>query len=271
MNEIILQAENLSYVYPDGNKAIDGMNLRIEKGRKTFFHGANGAGKTTLFQCLCGLLKVREGIIRLHGGIVKKESERMRRIGLVFQNASDQIISGSVFEEVAFGPLQCGFPMNLVTQRVENALQIMGIGHLRDRAPHFLSYGEKKRVTIASVLSMDQEIVMLDEPTSGLDARQKEEFFSILDRLTDEGRTLLVSTHDADFSFRCADRIVVLDHGRLLCEGKPEEVFSRSDILQQTGLVKPILMEVYEKLVESAHVPPGTIPRNMKELALLLS
>ncbi|HBT78265.1 MAG TPA: hypothetical protein DEB39_15375, partial [Planctomycetaceae bacterium] len=261
---------NLSYVYPDGNKAVDGIDLRIEKGSKTFFHGANGAGKTTFFQCLNGLLNVKQGTVRIHGEIVKKESERMKRIGIVFQNASDQIVSGSVFEEVAFGPLHRGFSVEVATQRVEHALKIMGIGHLRDRAPHYLSYGEKKRVTIASVLSMDQGIVILDEPTSGLDARQKEELVGILDRLTEEGRTLLISTHDADFSFRCADRIVVLDQGRLVCEGTAEEVFTRSDVLEKTGLVKPTLMEVHEKLLEHGHVAPGRIPRDMKELSLLL-
>ncbi len=270
MREIILQIENLSYAYPDGNKAVDGVDLRIEKGSKTFFHGANGAGKTTLFQCLNGLLDIKHGTVRIHGEIIKKERERMKRIGIVFQNASDQIVSGSVFEEVAFGPLHRGFSVEIVVQRVEHAMKIMGIEHLRNRAPHFLSYGEKKRVTIASVLSMDQEIVILDEPTSGLDARQKEELVGILNRLTEEGRTLLISTHDADFSFRCADKIVVLDQGRLLCEGTAEEVFARSDVLEKSGLVKPILMEVHEKLLEHGHVIPGRIPRNMKELSLSL-
>ena len=278
MREVILQVENLSHVYPDGNTALDGINLRIEKGSKTFFHGANGAGKTTLFQCINGLLKVKQGVVRIHGEVVKKASDRMRQIGLVFQNASDQIIAGSVFEEVAFGPLhQKGsnatrnpMPLDIVTQKVEQAMQIMRIEHMRDRAPHFLSYGEKKRVTIASVLSMDQEIVILDEPTSGLDARQKEEFVDILNQLTQEGRTLLVSTHDADFSFRCADRIVVLDHGRLLCEGDAEEVFFRHDVLDKTGMVKPTLMAVHEQLVEYAIVPPGRIPRDMEEFSRML-
>lgn len=270
MHEIILQVESLSYVYPDGNKALNGIDLCIEKGKKTFFHGANGAGKTTLFQCLNGLLDVKHGIIRLHGEIIKKESERMRQIGIVFQNASDQIIAGSVFEEIAFGPLNQGLPLETVTQKVEQVLQIMRIGHLRDRAPHFLSYGEKKRVAIASILSMDQEIVILDEPASGLDARQKEELVDILNRLTQEGKTLLVSTHDANFSFRCADRIVVLDHGRLLCEGETEEVFSRTDVLEKTGIVKPILMAVHEKLIENALISPGHIPGDMKEFSRLL-
>ena len=270
MYEIILQAENLSHAYPDGTRALDGINLRIEKRHKTFFHGANGAGKTTLFQCLNGLLDVEQGTVRIHGEIVKKGSERMRRIGLVFQNASDQIIAGSVFEEVAFGPLHQGLAFDIVTKKVEMALQVMGIVHLRDRPPHFLSYGEKKRVTIASILSMDQEIVILDEPASGLDAGQKEELVSILDRLTQEGRTLLISTHDADFSFRCADRIVVLDQGRMICEGDAEEVFSRSDVLQKTGIVKPILMAVHEKLIECGFVPPERAPRDMKGLSRIL-
>lgn len=270
MSEAVLQIEGLSHTYPDGKQALRDVGFRIEKGTKVFFHGANGAGKTTLFQCLNGLLPVKRGTIRLHGEIIKKESERMKHIGIVFQNASDQIISGSVLDEIAFGPLNQGLSLPVVEQRVEAALRLMDIEHLRDRPPHFLSYGEKKRVAIASVLSMDREILLLDEPTSGLDARQQEELAGILDRLADEGKTLLVSTHDADFSFRLADRVIVLDEGRMIGEGTAVDVFSQSDILEKTGLVKPILMRIYEQLVENSYLEQGEIPKSPAEFSNVL-
>lgn len=271
MTEIVLQVEDLFYAYPDGNEAVHGLAFQVEKGEMLFFHGENGAGKTTLFQCLNGLLKIKRGTIRLHGEHVKKENERMKRIGIVFQNAADQIVSGSVFDEVAFGPLNQGLSFDIVTQRVESTLRLMNIEHLKERPPHFLSYGEKKSVAIASVLSMDRDILILDEPTSGLDAKQQEELIGILERLTENDKTLLISTHDADFSFRCADRIIVLDEGRILCEGNPENVFSRADILEKTGLVKPVLMNVYEELVKYSYLEKETMPKTIAELSDLLS
>ena len=270
MAETVMQIEGLFYTYPDGKEALRGIDFQVEKGHKVFFHGANGAGKTTMFQCINGLLKIKRGTVRLHGKTVTKEAERMKQIGIVFQNAADQIVAGSVFDEIAFGPMNLGFSPERVVELVEESLKLLNIEHLRDRPPHFLSYGEKKRVCIASVLSMKQEIVILDEPTSGLDARQKEELVDTLNRLTNEGRTLLISTHDADFSFRCADRVIVLHEGRLLCEGKTEEIFSRSDVLEKAALVKPILMEVHEKLTEYSYLEPGAVPKNLEELSRLL-
>ncbi|MDR2754285.1 MAG: energy-coupling factor ABC transporter ATP-binding protein [Planctomycetaceae bacterium] len=271
MTNIILQIENLSFTYPNHHQALADVNFQIEKGEKVFFHGSNGAGKTTLFQCINGLLKIKQGLVRFNGRVVKSEMERMKLISIVFQNAEDQIIAGSVFDEVAFGPINRGLPKKDVIKKVEQALQIMNIEHLRNKPPHFLSYGEKKRVTIASILSMEQEIIILDEPTAGLDGQQKEELVEILNSLANEGRTLLISTHESDFSLRCADRIIVLDQGKLLAEGKAEEIFSRYEILKKASLVKPIIMEVYEKLCEYSYIESNYLPKDIKELSTLLN
>lgn len=270
MAATVLQADDLSYAYPDGKQALRSVSFQVERGAKLFFHGANGAGKTTLFQCLNGLLRVKRGTIRLHDDVVPKESDRMKRIGIVFQNAADQIVSGSVYDEIAFGPLNQGLSIDIVAQRVEAALRLLDIEALRDRPPHFLSYGEKKRVAIASVLSMERDILLLDEPTSGLDARQQEELADILDRLAEEGKTLLVSTHDADFSFRLADRVIVLYEGRLVAEGSAEDVFSQPEILSKAGLVKPVLMRVYEQLLEYSYIEGCRIPKTVDELSGVL-
>jgi cobalt/nickel transport system ATP-binding protein len=270
MSNIILQVENLSFTYPNRRQALDDISFQIEKGEKVFFHGSNGAGKTTLFQCINGLLKIKQGIVRFNGRVVKSEMERMKLISIVFQNAEDQIIAGSVFDEIAFGPINRGLPKEEVVKRVERALQIMNIEHLRNNPPHFLSYGEKKRVTIASILSMEQEIIILDEPTAGLDGRQKEELVEILNNLANEGHTLLISTHESDFSLRCADRIIVLEQGKLLAEGKAEEIFSHNDILEKASLIKPVIMEVYEKLREYSYIEANHLPKDIKELSTLL-
>ncbi|MDR1962825.1 MAG: energy-coupling factor ABC transporter ATP-binding protein [Planctomycetaceae bacterium] len=271
MNDIILQVENLSFTYPNRQCALIDINFQIEKGKKVFFHGANGAGKTTLFQCLNGLLKVRQGVIRLNGQIVKNERERMQFINIVFQNAEDQMIAGNVFDEVAFGPVNRGLPKEEVVKRVEQVMRQMNIEHLRNNPPHFLSYGEKKRVAIASILSMEQEMILLDEPTAGLDARQREELIETMNHLVNEGRTLLISTHDTDFSFRCADRVFVLHQGQLVGEGSAEEIFSLADLLEKANLAKPVLMEVYEKLLKYSYIKPGGLPHDMKEFSELLN
>jgi cobalt/nickel transport system ATP-binding protein len=270
MTNIILQIENLSFTYPNRHQALTDISFQMEKGEKVFFHGSNGAGKTTLFQCINGLLKIKQGIVRINNRIVKSEMERMKLISIVFQNAEDQIIAGSVFDEVAFGPINRGLPKEEVIKRVEHALQIMNIEHLRNKPPHFLSYGEKKRVTIASVLSMEQEIIILDEPTAGLDGQQKEELVEILNDLANKGCTLLISTHESDFSLRCADRIIILDQGKLLAEGKAEEIFSRYEILKKASLVKPVIMEIYEKLLEYSYIKPHGLPKDVKEFSNLL-
>jgi cobalt/nickel transport system ATP-binding protein len=270
MSNIILQIENLSFTYPNRHQALVDISFQVEKGEKVFFHGSNGAGKTTLFQCINGLLKIKQGIVRIHNRSVKNEMERMKLISIVFQNAEDQIIAGSVFDEVAFGPTNRRLPKDDIIKRVERALQIMNIDHLRNKPPHFLSYGEKKRVTIASVLSMEQDIIILDEPTAGLDGHQKEELVDILNNLASEGHTLLISTHESEFSLRCADRIIVLNHGTLLAEGKAEEIFSRNDILEKASLVKPVIMEIYEKLLEYSYIKPCGLPKDIKEFSNLL-
>lgn len=268
--ETILEVENLSFAWPCETMTLARIGFRVARGTKVFFHGANGAGKTTLFQCLVGLLKPRSGEIRIAGELVRKEKERMNRIGLVFQNADDQIVAGSVFEEIAFGPLNMGLTKNEVVRRVEEAMEVMNLGDLREKPPHFLSHGEKKRVAIASVLSMRRDIMILDEPTAGLDAFQIEELVAVLDRLTAEGCTLLIATHDVDFSFRCADRVIVIDRGKLVGEGDVEEILSRPDLLEKSRMFKPQIMMFYELLLEHFFMENTTVPRTMKALTEIL-
>lgn len=270
MSEVILEVENLSFIYPDNYQALKNISFKIEKGSKVFFHGENGAGKSTLFQCLTGLLKVKVGQIKISSLACPKEKERMKRISIVFQNANDQIIAGSVFDEVAFGPLNMGLSEQEAIARVENALKLMNIEDLRNRPPHFLSYGQKKRVALASILSMNQDIIILDEPTAGLDTKQSEELINILNNLAKSGTTLMISSHDAEFSNRCADKIIVLHKGEILADGFPRDVFSNRDMLLKTGLKKPIIMEIYDALEKNNLVKSDETPKNLEQLLSLI-
>lgn len=269
MSEIILDVQRLSFAWPGEAMTLSDIGFQVRKGTKVFLHGANGAGKTTLFQCLVGLLNPASGEIRIYSKAANKGKDRMNRIGIVFQNADDQIIAGSVFEEIAFGPLNMGLSRADVLQRVEQTIRMMNLEQLRDKPPHFLSHGEKKRVAMASVFSMQRDIVLLDEPTAGLDAFQVEELVGVLDRLVENGCTLLIATHDSDFSFRCADRAIIIDHGRIICEGSAEHVFSQDDVLEKAKMVRPQIMAFYELLHEKFDVGPN-IPRNMRELSDLM-
>ncbi len=264
----MLTVEHLSFVYPDGSRALTDINFTLPKGSKTFFHGANGAGKTTLLQCINGLLKKSEGHIRIGGQALEKQRELMGATAIVFQNAADGIVAGSVFDEVAFGPLNMGLPEAEVRARVRHALEEMEIADLQNKPPHFLSYGQMKRVTIAAVLAMGQDILLLDEPTAGLDARQSAGLAAILNRLAAEGKTLLVSTHDADLSLTLADRVIVLEKGRLIADGTPEAVFASDAICEKGHLIRPLALDVFWALGGQKNSPA---PKTRAELLKMIS
>ena len=266
----LLSVENLSFSFPDGNRVVNNISFQVQAGEIVFFHGKNGAGKTTLFQCLTGLLKVKDGTIRFHGKPFPREKDRLKKIAIVFQNADDQIIAGSVADEVAFGPLNLRLPIEEVKQRVDWALKVMDIQELSTRPPHFLSYGQKKRVTIASILAMKPDILILDEPTAGLDQEQAEELVVTLKTLAKQGMTLLISTHETDFSYRLADRVIFIDQGSKICDGLPEEVFLNQEVNNTIGVKKPVILDVYDTLCQVGVLAPGDSPKDQKDMIQLI-
>ncbi len=266
----LLSVENLSFSFPDGNRVVNNISFQVQAGEIVFFHGKNGAGKTTLFQCLTGLLKVKDGTIRFHGKPFPWEKDRLKKIAIVFQNADDQIIAGSVADEVAFGPLNLRLPIEEVKQRVDWALKVMDIQELSTRPPHFLSYGQKKRVTIASILAMKPDILILDEPTAGLDQEQAEELVVTLKTLAKQGMTLLISTHETDFSYRLADRVIFIDQGSKICDGLPEEVFLNQEVINTIGVKKPVILDVYDTLCQVGVLAPGDSPKDQKDMIQLI-
>jgi cobalt/nickel transport system ATP-binding protein len=234
-----IEIENLSFKYPDGHQALQDVCLHIEPCEKVALVGPNGAGKSTLILHLNGIL-TGEGDIRSAGLEVKKENlERIRaRIGLVFQSPEDQLFSPTVFDDVAFGPMYQGLPEDEVQARVFEALEIVGMGDYGARVSHHLSQGEKKRIAIATVLSMKPEVLVLDEPTSGLDPRARRSLINLLRELD---LTMLVSTHDMLMVRELFPRVVIMDEGQIVADGQTRELLDDAALLETHGLEMPYL------------------------------
>ncbi len=273
MEEILLQAENLCYSYGQDKQVLMDINITVRKGEKLVILGSNGAGKSTCFLNLNGVYRPDSGRILYRGKeIGKKDLNELRKnVGIVFQDADNQIIASTVFAEVSFGPMNLKLPREEVKKRVEDALEYMNLGSMRDRPPHYLSGGEKKRVSIADIIAMESEVVIFDEPTASLDPVNVEMLESVLDKMNEMGKTLLISTHDVDFAYRFADRAVIFAGGRIIADGPVREVFEDDEVLHQANLKRPILLEVYNSLVRHRILEEGGgSPRDAGELEMLL-
>ncbi len=273
MEQILLQAENLCYSYGQGKQVLMGINITVRKGEKIVILGSNGAGKSTCFLNLNGVYRPDSGRILYRGKeIGKKDLNELRKnVGIVFQDADNQIIASTVFAEVSFGPMNLKLPREEVKKRVEEALEYMNLGSMRDRPPHYLSGGEKKRVSIADIIAMESEVVIFDEPTASLDPVNVEMLKAVLDKMNEMGKTLLISTHDVDFAYRFADRAVIFAGGRIIADGPVREVFEDDEVLNQANLKRPVLLEVYNSLVRHRILEEGGAPpRDAGELEMLL-
>lgn len=245
MGHLIFAADNLGYSY-DGVTALQDINLSIAAGEKVVILGANGSGKSTLLKLLDGLYYPSCGELRAFGKAMTAQnltdarfaSDFRRRVGLVFQDPDVQLFSPTVWDEVAFGPLQLGLPQDQVNERVRATLSSLGIEKLAERPPHRLSGGEKKKVAIASVLSMGQEVLLLDEPTASLDPRSQAYFIELVRKLNAEGVTIVTATQDLDSVEEIGDRAYVLgEDNHLAGEGTIEEILVSGDLLLNANLV----------------------------------
>jgi cobalt transport protein ATP-binding subunit len=232
-----LAVKKLSFSYPDGHPALKDVSLQIAPGEKVALVGPNGAGKSTLMLHLNGLLQ-GNGMIEVAGLPVVKEHFPVIRgkVGMVFQNPDDQLFSPTVFDDVAFGPLHMGLPENDIRQRVTRALSLVGMDGFEDRLSHHLSLGQKKRVAIATVLSMDPEILVLDEPSAGLDPRARRALINLLRELP---LTMLVSSHDMLMVRELFPRMIVMDEGRVVADGETAVLLSDAELLERHGLERP--------------------------------
>ncbi|MCU0486236.1 MAG: ATP-binding cassette domain-containing protein [Anaerolineales bacterium] len=235
-----IEVTDLSFSYPDGHTALRGVSLNIAPGEKVALVGPNGAGKSTLILHLNGILTSPHGQVQVCGLTVKPPNlgKVRAQVGLVFQSPDDQLFSPTVFDDVAFGPLYQGLPENLVRQRVDEALAQVRMQDYRSRVSHHLSVGEKKRIAIATVLSMQPEVLVLDEPTAGLDPRARRSLIHLLDEMP---LTMLVSTHDMLMVNELFPRMVIMDEGRIVADGPTQTLLRDASLLEAHGLESPCL------------------------------
>lgn len=221
----MIEIKNLTYTYPDGSAALKDIDLTVLDGEFLLVCGPNGSGKTTLIRHMNGLLKPVSGSVSVNGiDAARSPREVMRRVGMVFQDADSQIVGETVGEDVAFGPQNLGLSREEVTERVEAALELVGIRHLAEKPCHMLSGGEKRRVAIAGVLAMQPEVVVFDEPFANLDYPGVCQVLGEMVKLRRMGRTLVATTHDVEKVVSLVDRIAIIHEGELRAVGTPEEI-----------------------------------------------
>lgn len=242
MSHHIVEVKQLRHVYGDGTVALNGVSFRITHGESVGIIGANGAGKSTLLQHMNGYLAPTEGEVRIGEIPVTKGTlhEIRHAVGMVFQDPEDQLFMPTVFDDVAFGPLNLGLPADDVRMRVDSALQQVDALHLRDKPPYHLSGGEKKRVAIATVLSMLPSILVLDEPTNGLDPYARRQLIMLL---KDFQHSKIIATHDLDMVLDVCGRVIVLNEGTIVADGTPMAVFDKPELLAACRLEKPLSMQ----------------------------
>ncbi len=237
MSDEVIRVKDLHFTYPDGRAALCGVSLSLRAGDKAALVGPNGAGKSTFLLHLNGILSGR-GEISVAGMHLNPENLPVIRstVGLVFQNPDDQLFSPTVFEDVAFGPLHMGLPDDEVRSRVGEALEMVHMSAYRDRLSHHLSVGEKKRIAIATVLSMRPQILVLDEPSAGLDPRARRKLINLMREMP---ITMLISTHDMALVKECFPRTIVMDEGQIVADGPTAEILQDVKLLEAHGLEKP--------------------------------
>lgn len=275
-SDVILRAEDLYFSYDDTTHSLNGLSLEIKRGKRIAFMGANGSGKSTFFLCCTGVNKPLKGKLYFNGEEVrytKKELLKLRsKIGIVFQDPDNQLFSASVYQEISFGPLNLGLPKEQVKKEVEDVIEHLEITPFRHKPAHALSGGQKKQVSIADILVMHPDIIILDEPAAYLDPRHTTMVDQIVQQMTAEGITVMMSTHDVDYAYAWADEVFLFHDGKVLLHGDPCEVFRNKDALKQTNLEQPAVLELFESLCEKGILSPSLpLPRTLKTLEQYIS
>jgi energy-coupling factor transport system ATP-binding protein len=253
-----IYTENLKYSYiGDEQKisfALNGIDIEIKKGEFVAILGHNGSGKSTLAKLFNALYSPTDGDVYINN-INTKEEEKLwdirKSCGMVFQNPDNQLVATLVEEDVAFGPENLGIPAEEIRKRVDNALKTVGLKGFENKAPHMLSGGQKQRVAIAGILAMLPDIIVFDEPTAMLDPHGRKEVLNTIERLNKkQGKTIVYITHYIEETVH-ADKIIVLDHGKVITSGPPKEVFSKYELLKKAGLSVPRATRLYFMLKEN--------------------
>lgn len=242
MSHHIVQARALSYAYPDGQQALQNLNFCIHHGESVGVIGSNGAGKSTLLLHLNGVLKPTAGEVRIGDFPVCKATlaQVRRSVGLVFQDPDDQLFMPTVYDDVAFGPINMGLPAATVNAQVAQALATVGAGHLAQRPPYRLSGGEKRSVAIAAVLAMSPSILVMDEPSAGLDPAARRRLINLLKGFN---HTRIIATHDLDLVLDLCSRVLVMRDGSIEADGSPQAIFADAELLERCHLELPLSLQ----------------------------
>lgn len=272
---MILSAEGLRYAYPGGVAALKGLDLDVPRGGRLVILGPNGAGKTTLLLHLNGTLRPSAGTLMVDNRPAAWDRRSLTQwrsmVGLVLQDPDDQLFAGTVYQDISFGPLNLGLSNEDVRQRVEDALAAMRIDDLADRPIHMLSGGQKKRVAIAGVLAMRPKVLVLDEPTAGLDSHGVSHLLAALGHLTDNGTTIVYSTHDVDLACAWSDSVAIFHDGVVIGHGEAREVLTDGDLLRRAHLRRPLVLDVGLAVRESGLLADDIpLPRSRTALLALL-
>ncbi len=235
LKAVALLIENLCFKYSQEGSALTDINLQILSGEKIGLIGANGAGKTTLFLTICGILQSSYGTVKLFNKLVNPGGF-YPEIGLVFQNPDDQLFCPTVKDDIAFGPENMGLSPEEIAERVDTALSLTGVSHLKDRIPHHLSGGEKCMVAIASVLAMQPQIILYDEPSANLDLKARRRLIRFLQASSE---TVMLSSHDLELVIEVCDRVILLNQGRVMADGIPQEIMSDRILMESNNLEVP--------------------------------
>ena len=275
MTENYFTFNHVSFRYSDGTEAIKDISLSIPKGKKVAILGENGSGKSTFFKLLIGLEKPTSGEIHFLSeplNYKKKQLIHLReQVGFIFQEAENQLFASTVKQDILYGPINLKWSHEKIERHVANAIQLTELYDLTERPIHFLSGGQKKRVTIAGVYAMDPKIYILDEPTSSLDFYFSNQLTTYLNELQNEERTFLYSTHQVNLIFEWADYFIVFHKGQILYSGQRDALFSDDKLLDTAHIEKPWLVQCYENMLKEGLIQvQTTLPRSMKELMSLL-
>ncbi|MFA4935238.1 MAG: ATP-binding cassette domain-containing protein [Candidatus Methanoperedens sp.] len=251
----------LEYTYADGTNALSGINFEANEREKVAVLGPNGSGKTTLFCHFNGLITPAQGEVQVFGENISKSNIDgvRRRVGLVFQDPDSQLFAPTVFDDIAFGPKNIGLDSGEIQKRVKEVLQRFDIEALAGKNPANLSAGQKKRASIAGVVAMEPDVLVLDEPTSGMDAAGITDTMEILDELNNEGKTIIISTHDSDLAASWADRVYILNKGKVFKSGAPRHIFADEKLVAEAGLKQPVIVQTYREF-RARGISKGEVP-----------
>lgn len=246
--KIDISVRNLSYKYHDGQQALNNITFKIYSGENVALVGPNGAGKTTLLLHLNGLIQNNNGCITIDGTVLNKKNifDIRKKVGIVFQNPDDQLFMSTVFDDVAFGPLNMDLSKDEVKQRVKIALSKMDVDGFEDRCPHHLSFGEKRKISIATVLSMTPDIFLLDEPTANLDPAGRRNMINTLKSLKS---TKIIASHDIEMLLELCDKVILMNGGKIVATGDATKILTDEKLLQDNGLEAPLSVKALGKKV----------------------